>query len=466
MTRREGEVALHQLSRRGRIRNRPDGLSAAEAEDETRRRMGNLLVAKEEMRDTRMIQWLVSSLDDLRHGLVLLRRDPGVSSLIVLVLALGIGGNVAVFTLLKAAFLDALPYRDAGQLVTIIENNGWIPSVSEFLEIRARARTLERMAFAEHLDMQLSGTGEPTRIFAARVTASFFPLLGVNARLGRTFLEEENQPGRTPVVILSDAFWRSRMGADPGVVGRTLRLDGQPAVVVGVLPPGFHFDYPTLGIPEPVDLYVSYPVESFLPFQRSANGEGVSVQVLARLREGIRLEQAKEDLWDIALVLARENTSLFPGHAHDPALFSFLVMPLRDAIVGTERRLLWLLLGGVGVLLLIACANTAQLLLARSLRRSREIAVRAALGAKPPPPDPAVSSGGVGARVLRRRGRTAGGGLDRARSRQLAAGTQSASRFGSFGRPRRRLHPGGLDDFSHRVCHYPGGEGQPLDARA
>ena len=135
------------------------------------------------MRDARVVQWLASSLEDLRHGLFLLRRDPGVSGLIVLVLALGIGGNAAVFTLLKAAFLDPLPYRDAGQLVTIIENNGWIPSVSEFLEIRARTRTLERMAFAEHLDMQLSGTGEPTRIFAARVTASFFPLLGVNASL-------------------------------------------------------------------------------------------------------------------------------------------------------------------------------------------------------------------------------------------------------------------------------------------
>jgi putative ABC transport system permease protein len=317
----------------------------------------------------------------LRHGLFLLRRGAGVSGLIVLVLALGIGGNAAVFTLLKAAFLDPLPYRDAGRLVTVTENNGWIPSVSEFLRIRAHTRTLEQMAFAQHLDMQLSGTGEPMRIFAARVTASFFPLVGVNARLGRTFLEEENQPDRNPSVILTNAFWWSRMGSDPRVVGRTLRLDGQPAVVVGVLPQGFHFDYPTLGVPEPVDLYVSYSIESSLPFQRSANGQGVAVRVIARLREGVTLAQSEDDLWDIALVLARENTSPFPGHPHDPRLFSFDVMPLRDAIVGTERRLLWLLLGGVGVLLLIACANTAQLLLARSLRRAREIAVRAALGA-------------------------------------------------------------------------------------
>src|SRR2546426_8167002 len=126
----------------------------------------------------RVIQWMASSVQDLRHGIVLVRRDASVSALIVLVLALGIGGNAAIFTLLKAAFFDPLPYRDAGRLVAVMENNGWVPTISEFLEIRARSRTLERIAFAEHRDMQLSGTGEPTRVFGARVTASFFPLLG------------------------------------------------------------------------------------------------------------------------------------------------------------------------------------------------------------------------------------------------------------------------------------------------
>jgi len=145
--------------------------------------------------------------------------------------------------LLKAAFLDPLPYRDAGRLITIMEmeKNGWVPSTAEFVEIRARNRSFDQIAFAEHRDMQLSGSGEPVRVFAARVTASFFPLLGVSASLGRTFLDEENQPGRTPAVVLTDAFWRSKMGADTRAVGKTLRLDGQPALVVGVLPPKFHF---------------------------------------------------------------------------------------------------------------------------------------------------------------------------------------------------------------------------------
>ena len=375
----EEELEFHRQTSTARFRDR--GLGATQAEMEARRRMGNVMVARDEMRDARVVGWLASSREDLRHGLFLLRRDPSVSGLIVLVLALGIGGNAAVFTLLKAAFLDPLPYRDAGRLVNIIENDGWIPTVSEFLEIRKHTHTLEEMAFAEYRDMQLSGTGEPTRVFAARVTASFFPLLGVNASLGRTFLEEENRPGSPPVVILSNAFWRSQMGADSGVLGRTLRLDGQPAVVVGVLPPNFHFDYPTMGAPEPVDLYAPYPIEAPVSFERAANGQGVPVWVMGRLREGVTLEQAESDLWDTALVLARENMSPFPGHPHDPAMFAFDVKTLRDAIVGTQRSLLWLLLGGVAVLLLIACANTAQLLLARSLRRAREIAVRSALGA-------------------------------------------------------------------------------------
>ncbi len=375
----EEELEFHRRMCASRLQER--GLSAMEAEAEARRRMGNLSLVKEEMRDVHMVGWLASSLDDLRHGLVLRRRDPGVSGLIVLVLALGIGGNAAVFLLLKAAFLDLLPYRDAGRLVTVIENDGWIPTVSEFLEIRKHTRTLEGMAFVEHRDMQLSGTGEPTRVFAARVTASFFPLLGVNVAMGRTFLEEENQPGRPPVVILSDAFWRSRMGSDPGVLGRTVRLDGQPAVVVGVLPPSFDFDYPTMSAPEPVELYAPYPVEVTVSLERAANGQGVPVWAFGRLRDGVTLGQAEADSWDTALVLARENRSPFPGHPHDPAMFAFDVMPLRGAIVGTQRSLLWLLLGGLGVLLLIACANTAQLLMARSLRRAREIAVRAALGA-------------------------------------------------------------------------------------
>lgn len=324
------------------------------------------------------IPWLASCSQDLRHGVVLLGRDAGVSALIVGVLALGIGGTATIFTLLKAAFLDPLPYRDAGRLVTIVKNSGWAPSVSEFLEIRARSRTLEQLAFAEHSDIQLSKAGEPVRVFGARVSASFFSLLGVNASLGRTFLAEENRPGLTPVVVLTDAFWRSRMGADPRVVGRVLRVDGRPALVAGVLPRAFHFDYPTLRIPEPVDIYVSLPIEPSAPLE--SNGSW-SDRVLARLRPGVTQTQAESELRSIAQSLTLEYPLVYRDRDGKPGHLTFEMLPLRDAIVGPQRSLLWLLLGGAGVLLLIACANTAQLLLARSLRRVREIAIRAAVGA-------------------------------------------------------------------------------------
>ena len=331
------------------------------------------------------LQFLESMLGDMRHAVRLMRQDAGISALIVLVLALGIGGNAAIFSLLKAAFLDPLPYRDAGRLVTVMENFGnWTPSTSEFLQIRARSKTLEQVAFAEHRDMQVSGTGEPVRVYAARVSASFFPLLGVSASLGRTFVDEENQPGRAASVVLTDGFWRSHMGADPHVVGRTLRLDAQPAIVVGVLPPNFQFDYPTLRISEPVGIYVSYPIDPNVPLFPSGSGRGIAVRVIGRLRADVTEQQAAAELRALGRELVRENPRAPWFRDLRLSTFTFDTLPLRDAIVGTQRSLLWLLLTGVGVLLLIACANTAQLLLARSLRRGREIAVRAALGASRP----------------------------------------------------------------------------------
>jgi predicted permease len=262
-----------------------------------------------------------------------------------------------------------------------MEGSGWIPSVAEFVELRARTRTLEQVAFAEHLDMQLTGTGEPARVFAARVTVSFLPLLGVYPARGRTFLEEDNQPGRTPSVILTDAFWRSRMGADPGIVGRTLRLDAQSAEVVGVLPPSFHFDYPTLRIAEPVDIYVAYPLEPGMPLASSASGHGIPGRVIGRMRPGVTLEQAKADLQSVGSAIVSDHPKAYRSRDGGPGSLVFVPLPLRDAIVGTQRSLLWMLLGGVGVLLLIACANAAQLQLARAMRRGREVAIRSALGA-------------------------------------------------------------------------------------
>jgi predicted permease len=358
-----------------------EGVSPALAEEQVKRRMGNLSLTPEEMRDARVVGSLASSLQDLRHGVVLLRRDAGVSALIVLVLAIGIGGNATMFTFLQAAFLDPLPYRESDRLVTVVEERGANPSVSEYLEIRARSRTLEQVTLTEHRDMQVSGVDEPVRVFAARVTASFFPLLGVRAAMGRTFAEEEDQPGRTPAVVLTDAFWRKRMSSDPGAIGRTLRLDGHAAVVVGVLPAGFHFDYPTLRISEPVDIYVSLPTERSVPFRAGGTRTASPFRILARLSENAARKQSQSELQNLGRALTAEYPAAYRNRDGAVRRLNLDVIPLREAIVGRQRSLLTLLFGCVGVLLLIACANTAQLLLARSLRRSREVAVRTALGA-------------------------------------------------------------------------------------
>jgi putative ABC transport system permease protein len=385
------ELEFHRELRSRRLRDR--GLSVADAERETRRRMGNLSIAKEEMRDARVVPWLASSLQDLRHGVVLLRRDAGLSALIVMVLALGIGGNAAIFTLFQAAFLDPLPYLDSGRLVTITDSFGKLstlgklgvdgigPTIPEYLDLRRQSRLLEEAAFLDHRDFQLTGADEPVRVFAARVTASFFPLLGVQAARGRTFQADENQPANSHVVLVSDAFWRGRMGADPHAVGRVLRLNGDPSTVVGVLPPGFAFDYPSLGIPERVEIYVPFVMSDYYTLRSGEFSNVRRVIALGRLRSKTSVERANGELAAFADGLKREYPALYRGRQREDLGFSMGVKPLRDAIVGNQRQLLILLLGAVAVLLLIACANTAQLLLARSLRRGREVAIRAALGA-------------------------------------------------------------------------------------
>ncbi|SPE41670.1 conserved membrane hypothetical protein [Candidatus Sulfopaludibacter sp. SbA3] len=381
----EEELAFHYEMRLRRSRER--GLGPAEAELEAKRRMGNSSIAKEEMRNVRVVEWLASSLQDLQHGVVLLRRDAGLSALIVLVLALGIGGNAAIFTLLKAAFLDPLPFPESGRLVTIFDRyssfnvDGMGPTIPEYLDIRRRSRLLEETAFLDHRDLQLTGADEPVRVFSARVTASFFPLLGVKAALGRTFTPEENLPANNHVVVVSDAFWRSRMGADPNVIGKTLGLNGAPTVVVGVLPPGFAFDYPNLGVPEPVEIYVPFQMDDYYTLRSGQFSNVRRVIALARLRPGTSVQRARAELASIGNSLVQEYPAIYHGPKGGSLGFSMGAQPLREGIVGKQRLLLGLLLGGVGVLFLIACGNTAQLLLARSLRRGREVAIRAALGA-------------------------------------------------------------------------------------
>jgi len=378
----DDELLFHREMRRRSLVE----LDPANAEAEAASRMGNLLAAKDGMRDARGVPWLASAIQDLRHGFVVLGRDAAISALVILVLALGIGGNSAIFTLMKSVFLDPLPYAGHERIVILydrfngpgVDQTG--PTIPEFVDVRDRAHSFERLAFLDHRDFQLTGTDEPVRVFAARVTASFFPVLGVSAAIGRTFLPEENF-GRGRVVVVSDSFWRTRMGGDSRAIGRVLQLNGDPCEIVGVLPPGFSFDYPTLGVPEPAEIYVPFEMTDAYMLRSSPYGNIRRVLALGRLRAGHSPGQATAELANIADQLASEHAALYRGPNNERLGFEMGAMPLREVIVGGHRKLLWLLAASVGVLLLIACANTAQLLLARSLKRAREVAIRTALGA-------------------------------------------------------------------------------------
>jgi putative ABC transport system permease protein len=378
----EEELAFHREMRRRSLSR----IDPANADAEAVRRMGSVLAAKDGMRDARGVPWLASAVQDLRHGFVVLQRDAVISALVILVLALGIGGNAAIFTLLKSAFLDPLPYAESGRLVMLYDRFSGLgfdqtgPTIPEFVDVRDRARSFEQLAFLDHRDFQLTGADEPVRVFAARVTASFFPVLGISAAMGRTFMPKENL-GRGSVVIVSDSFWRSRLGGDKGVIGRLLRLNGDPCKIVGVLPPGLSFDYPTLGVPEPADIYVPFEMSDAYMLRSSPYGNIRRVLAVGRLRATHSVAEASAEVETIAAQLASEHAALYRGPNGEHLGFGMGAMPLREAIVARHRLLLWLLAASVGILLLSACANTAQLLLARSLQRAREVAIRTALGA-------------------------------------------------------------------------------------
>lgn len=379
------ELRFHREMRTRKAIER--GLDAVAAANETSRRMGNVGAAAEAMRDTREVAWLAGSLRDMRHGFTVMRREAGQTSLILAVLALGIGGNAAVFSILKAAFLDPLPFPHATRLVTLEDRFPLAhvprvdPTIPEFIDVRDRNRVFEDFAFLDHRDFQLTNGGEPVRVFAARVTASFFSTMGLRPAMGRALLTEENQPGRESEAIVTDSFWRASMAADPHAVGRTLNINGSVFTVVGVLPPHPTFEYPALGVPEPVDIYVPFVMSDYYISRASPQTRGRRVISVARLRPGLTVDQASRDIAALGDSIRREHPDLYPAANGGLPGFSMYVQPLQEAVLGNQGPLLLLLIGGMSLILMIGCANTAQLLLARSLKREREVAVRAALGA-------------------------------------------------------------------------------------